>query len=618
MSPAQLDVVLGLVTPYLGDVHVLLALLGTSHSVRSTILPTVTPHVLFTLLARTRTPSSRLSGPLHLLSLIAPGLSAWLRSSRNRRRFVRAVREGTPGLVDLALRYPAITNAQPAPPSSSPLTLSSLSEHAVRRQEVMTSLTDLVDRCVGAQWYSTPNFWDGGVEDAYTLFAEPDEVIWRWVAYGEIFGPGVDELYAGLLGAQATAEDSVHPAVAGWRLLEDLRFCEVPLRCEYVKYILPDWHVRPTEHIGYQDDGISSPYPYPESLAAGSDVGEGRGGREDDGQAALVWGADGVSGADNELDRDGSDARHTELDRAAGELPTDTANDHQEGLDESTADPSSNTAHTQPTAPSTVHPLRATRPSGPYHRTAPPNSLAPGSSRMVSEHVAVLLHLFERSPLFRRVAARVRSRAIRLAHAQDPTLPYPAAQRRMRGLPPTVQAMARAKYGDPEFGDLRDWKQLFWEDALWTSGWDGLELLFDVWERDCKNDKARIRREKRAQELAHAVPGRTTDRSDQNRETGATATPDRAGTMSGTLLPPTGNASREGSIPDDHPGLQRLARIYAQLCRLRHEPKRVVFEATRRRGRSKVCTWLGPTMLGDLRAMYWSNLTGPSWQLRGD
>jgi hypothetical protein len=58
---------------------------------------------------------------------------------------------------------------------------------------VVTPPTDLIDRCVGQQWYAQADFWDGGVEDAATLYAEPAEVVFRMLIYGELFKDGWHE-----------------------------------------------------------------------------------------------------------------------------------------------------------------------------------------------------------------------------------------------------------------------------------------------------------------------------------------------------------------------------------------------------------------------------------------
>lgn len=651
LTPAQLHVVFELLPPYLPDLHALLALLGTSHSIRCTTLAALTPHTLLGLLSRTRTPVD-LSDPLHLISYLAPGLQTWLAETHNRRRFIRAVRHGVPGMSRMARRYPAIMNANAptdiARPLSMTLTLEALARNTARRQEIVTSLTDLVDKCVGVQWYSTPNFWDGGAEDAMTLWAEPDELLWRWVGYGELFGAGAETWYDWLLKRQAEADVDTEAIHGGggdgeWRLPEGLRAYEVTLRCEYVKYILPDWHTPLEKYMGHRENGVSSLYPYPESLAGGSDDGSSMGDEGDDLEVGRIEDGDNASNSNASVGNTGSFTPELWLEAQlvrVSHVPDGSVSEwggedgsaavahdivdhvHVHGFEAETV------ARADLTVPPTVHPLRATLPTGPYTLTLPPKGRMRAQWKSEEdEHISALIHLFERSPLFRRLAHRIRQRAIRLAHAQDRSLPHSPAQDRSRRLPPFVQAIVHAKYGLAEFGDLRDWKQVFWEDALWTGGWEGLELLFDEWERDEKNDPARMRRERRAEEVSPAVTGKP------NREGAAS---DSSGThpITVTSTPATDEAAEPvhladalrdlvvepsralTSLPDDHPGLQRLVRIYAQLIRLRDEPKRVDFESIDRPRCKKMCTWLGPVFLGDLRAMQWSSDMGWGSKMR--
>jgi len=81
-------------------------------------------------------------------------------------------------------------------------------------------LTDLIDKCIGVQWYSTPNFWNGGVDDAYTLHADPPEAFFQLCIYGELFGPALQEYVT-----TGTVPKYAQPEA----------------RAEFVKYCIPDW-----------------------------------------------------------------------------------------------------------------------------------------------------------------------------------------------------------------------------------------------------------------------------------------------------------------------------------------------------------------------------------------
>ena len=91
------------------------------------------------------------------------------------------------------------------------------------RMSTINPLTDLIDKCIGVQWYATPNFWNGGVDDAYTLHADPPEAFFQLCIYGELFGPAIhDYLRTGTVPAYALPES----------------------RAEFVKYCIPDWCAR--------------------------------------------------------------------------------------------------------------------------------------------------------------------------------------------------------------------------------------------------------------------------------------------------------------------------------------------------------------------------------------
>jgi len=57
---------------------------------------------------------------------------------------------------------------------------------------MINPIVDLIDKCVGEQWYDTLNFWNGGVDDAATIYADPPETFFHLVTYGELFAPAFD------------------------------------------------------------------------------------------------------------------------------------------------------------------------------------------------------------------------------------------------------------------------------------------------------------------------------------------------------------------------------------------------------------------------------------------
>jgi len=177
--------VLDLLPSRLLDLPTLHALLVTSRQTRSTILENLTPHSLFSIARQSRVYSDDwVSEKWYLLSLVARGFAPWLaESSVNRRAFRKACSTIPDGLLNLAADHPLVANR-------SGFSLEVLRQ-TVKRKGLMVGLSDLMDRCVGTQWRSTPDFWDGGVEDAITLDGETDGAIWPLLVYGELFGRGL-------------------------------------------------------------------------------------------------------------------------------------------------------------------------------------------------------------------------------------------------------------------------------------------------------------------------------------------------------------------------------------------------------------------------------------------
>ena len=122
--------------------------------------------------------------------------------------FRMAFRRGKEGLLDLALRH------------TTGLTLERIRELYEMRSSTINPITDLIDKCIGEQWASTPDFWNGGVDDSMTLYASASETFFHLVIYGELFAPAFDSfLDTGL----------ISPSM------------DVETRLEFLKYCLPDW-----------------------------------------------------------------------------------------------------------------------------------------------------------------------------------------------------------------------------------------------------------------------------------------------------------------------------------------------------------------------------------------
>lgn len=77
----------------------------------------------------------------------------------------------------------------------------------------------MIDRCAGAQWYSTPNFCNGGVSNANTVSIEPTRSLFQIIIYGEFLASSMRAFYKPDLGLP--------------------RF-DYEFKMDYVKYCIPD------------------------------------------------------------------------------------------------------------------------------------------------------------------------------------------------------------------------------------------------------------------------------------------------------------------------------------------------------------------------------------------
>ncbi|KZT67862.1 hypothetical protein DAEQUDRAFT_712769 [Daedalea quercina L-15889] len=146
--------------------------------------------------------------PHFLVAATARQLGEWASlSSANTAQLRATFRNGAEGLMELALEHAG-------------LTMDRIRELYGLRFSTINPIVDLIDKCVGEQWYATPNFWDGGVDDAWTIDVDPPETFFHLVIYGELFAPAFDLFL----------ETGTVPEVAN-----------VNTRLEYVKYCIPDW-----------------------------------------------------------------------------------------------------------------------------------------------------------------------------------------------------------------------------------------------------------------------------------------------------------------------------------------------------------------------------------------
>lgn len=176
-----MDRISHLLPPYLNNIEDYLSITSTNTTIRSIVQDGTSPRFLLLLSYHSRRTFFR-PNPLFLLSALARPLSLWARQSTdNLRRLVESFWRGEEAVLELAISIPTIA-------IESKWSLAKIRELWLWRMNVANPLSDLIDKCVGEQWYDVPNFWDGGREDAATLHAEPEETLFSIIIYGELFG----------------------------------------------------------------------------------------------------------------------------------------------------------------------------------------------------------------------------------------------------------------------------------------------------------------------------------------------------------------------------------------------------------------------------------------------
>ncbi|KAB8070029.1 hypothetical protein BDV29DRAFT_181711 [Aspergillus leporis] len=149
--------------------------------------------------------------PHFLITATVRQASNWALGNRSRTAELRkALHGGIDSLYEFCLQH-------------SGLTLDDIRRTHLARFSTINPLSDKIDKMAGRQWYLTPNFWDGGVSEAYTLDTVADRAAFQILIYGELFGRSVDAF--------------LQPE-------KNLPFFDVRTRIEYFTYCLPDWVCR--------------------------------------------------------------------------------------------------------------------------------------------------------------------------------------------------------------------------------------------------------------------------------------------------------------------------------------------------------------------------------------
>jgi hypothetical protein len=171
-------------------------------------MDTASPNTILRLAAAQSSTFFRPS-PHFLVTATARELGHWARKSQaNEDELATRLEEGIDGLLDLVLEHCG-------------LTMERIREMHLQRFSIINPVTDVIDKCVGAQWYALPNFWSGGADDAYTISADPPTTLFHLALYGELFGPDFEAF--------------LNPASHTSRKLS------VDTRLEFIKYCVPDY-----------------------------------------------------------------------------------------------------------------------------------------------------------------------------------------------------------------------------------------------------------------------------------------------------------------------------------------------------------------------------------------
>jgi hypothetical protein len=160
--------------------------------------------------------------PYFLVAATAPEVGQWgLQSTENTEVVRAAFRNGIEGLFELCV-------------SVAGLTMGDVRRLHLSRFKIVNPVEDMIDRMAGKQWYETPNFWDGGVSDAYTIDCEPMRTTFQLAIYGELFGSSMNAF--------------LQPSLSLPRYSLDARL-------DYIRYCVPDW----ITHQG--SPGLGAPDP---------------------------------------------------------------------------------------------------------------------------------------------------------------------------------------------------------------------------------------------------------------------------------------------------------------------------------------------------------------------
>ncbi|KAL8726954.1 MAG: hypothetical protein Q9166_006375 [cf. Caloplaca sp. 2 TL-2023] len=146
-------------------------------------------------------------GPHFLIAATVRQVSDWaLLSNENTEVLRQGLRGGVYHLLDLCV-------------NKAGLTMDDIRRLHAARFSLINPVSDMIDRCVGPQWLSTPEFWSGGVSNPATVSLDPARSLFQIIIYGELFA--------------STVQAFLEPSASLPRFDQEFRM-------DYIKYCIPD------------------------------------------------------------------------------------------------------------------------------------------------------------------------------------------------------------------------------------------------------------------------------------------------------------------------------------------------------------------------------------------
>lgn len=137
---------------YLCNIEDYTSLSSTCRTMRK-CMATATPNTVLRLAAAQTKVFFRPS-PFFLVAGTARELGDWARlNGANEKELADKMEGGIEALMSLALKHCGLTTQR-------------IRELHLKRFSILNPTENIIDQCVGRQWYATPDFWSGGVDDA--------------------------------------------------------------------------------------------------------------------------------------------------------------------------------------------------------------------------------------------------------------------------------------------------------------------------------------------------------------------------------------------------------------------------------------------------------------------